>query len=260
MCVDFDVRKLYSDYCDLNRLSNNIGSIRPDLVINCAGYTGKPNVDSCLDNKMRCLDSNYLIPRNINICSKRYGFRWIHLSSGCIYNGYDKIYDEDDEPNFVCGFDDHSFYSTTKAFGELAIDNRCHILRIRMPFSTEFIDGDYIHKILNYEKLISNPNSLTFLDDFIDNIKVFVSNHVPFGIYNMVNSSPISAMEIIDIYSTTVKKTKSTFITDEEFNKMTRSKRSNCVLSNQKSIDAGCIWSDIRDAVRRCILSKHNQQ
>lgn len=246
------------DYGNLNELSEIIISMRPNLVINCAGYTGTPNVDSCLDNKTQCLNSNCMIPRNINICSKRYDFRWIHVSSGCIYNGYDRIYDETDDPNFVCGFGDDSFYSTTKAFGESVIDTNCHILRIRMPFTTELMNGDYIHKILNYERLISKMNSVTFLDDFVNNVKLFISDSIPFGIYNMVNTIPICSEEIVDMYSKIVKKINPKFVGDDEFDTIVRSKRSNCVLSNKKSTDAGCVWSDTYESVRKCIVLKYS--
>jgi len=243
-----------ADLSDIFTLDRLIACHKPDFVVNAAGYCGKTNVDSCELNMIDCLNSNYLIPKNINECSKRYNFRWIHLSSGCLYDGYDKIFDENDTPNFVYGNRYHSLYSNTKYFGEQSIDNNCYILRIRMPFdyNIENMDGDYIKKILKYDKLISHPNSITYIPDFIRNIRIFIENEIDFGIYNMVNSTPVSSSDICNFLSKlgVLDSSSIQFISDEEFYEFAKSRRSNCILSNLKSISVGCSWTDTYTAIR----------
>ena len=87
---------------------------RPDIIINACGYTGRPNVDACEDDKADCWDLNVNLPVNISTICKLYSIPFIHVSSGCIYTGYDKEYTEEDEPNFGIGSDDSSWYSKTK--------------------------------------------------------------------------------------------------------------------------------------------------
>ena len=53
------------DLLDKEKLFNLIKQLKPNLVINCAGYTGYPNVDGCELNKKECNDKNYEIPKNI---------------------------------------------------------------------------------------------------------------------------------------------------------------------------------------------------
>src|SRR6478609_6807514 len=60
---------------------------RPDVVVNCAGKTGRPNVDWCEDHKPETLRANVtgaLIV--LEECLAR-GAYLVHLSSGCIYEG-----------------------------------------------------------------------------------------------------------------------------------------------------------------------------
>ena len=104
-----------------------------DAVVNCAGFTGKPNVDECEVRKEECFIQNSILPRDIEEVCKLKRVNLIHVSSGCIYTGYDKDYTEEDEPNFGMFDSDSSFYSKSKHAGELNLDtNFTNIIRIRI--------------------------------------------------------------------------------------------------------------------------------
>ena len=60
---------------------------RPELVINAAGYTGKPNVDACEAARAETLLGNTLLPQTIAHACAAAGNPWGHVSSGCIYSG-----------------------------------------------------------------------------------------------------------------------------------------------------------------------------
>ncbi|MBT5516822.1 sugar nucleotide-binding protein, partial [Candidatus Peregrinibacteria bacterium] len=86
----------------------------PDVVINCAGKTGRPNVDWCEDNKMETMASNVLAPLILARACEALDVYMVHIGSGCVYEGgFEKGFVEGDEPNF-----DGSFYSRTKAISE----------------------------------------------------------------------------------------------------------------------------------------------
>ena len=59
----------------------------PGFVINCAGYTGKPNVDACETQQDECYKLNVEYPMRMRMLCETYGFPWLHVSSGCIYKG-----------------------------------------------------------------------------------------------------------------------------------------------------------------------------
>ena len=98
---DTDCVNIYSkselDYTDRSTLVNRI---TPETwVINTCGYTGRPNVDACEDNKDDTWYYNVCVPMKIMSSCKEAGAHFVHVSSGCIYDGYDKDYTENDQPN-----------------------------------------------------------------------------------------------------------------------------------------------------------------
>ena len=108
-----------------------LDEVQPDVVINAAGKTGKPNVDWCEDHKEETLRGNVTGPLVLlEECMKR-GHYLVHIGSGCIYTGPKAGgYTEEDEPNFT-----GSFYSLTKAMSDRLLRPFPVLqLRIRMPF------------------------------------------------------------------------------------------------------------------------------
>ena len=72
----------------------------------------------------------------------------MHISSGCIYSGYDKAFTEEDESNFSFVQDNCSFYSGTKALAENLIDKyNSYICRLRIPFDEFDNPRNYISKL-----------------------------------------------------------------------------------------------------------------
>ena len=47
----YEVHRHLMDYTQLDNIVKMIDDVRPELLINCAGYVGKPNVDVCEHNK-----------------------------------------------------------------------------------------------------------------------------------------------------------------------------------------------------------------
>ena len=58
-----------------------------DVLINCAGYVGKPNVDACELHKEECLQGNVLLPEMLSRFCSELMIKFVHISSGCIYTG-----------------------------------------------------------------------------------------------------------------------------------------------------------------------------
>ena len=62
---------------------------RPEVVINCAGKTGRPNVDWCDAHPDETLRVNVTGAITLLEECRRLGIYLVHLSSGCIYEGED---------------------------------------------------------------------------------------------------------------------------------------------------------------------------
>lgn len=241
---------------------------RYEFVINTCGYTGRPNVDACEDNIEDTWYYNVVVPVNIQKACKDAGVRMIHISSGCIYNGYDKHYTETDEPNFGLLEPKSSWYSKTKHACELMLkDKNVYIMRIRMPFCETWSARSVLTKLIKYDNVINCLNSLTNLEDLCGFIMYFMEDVLDetkvtyeYGIYNVVNPEPIETaelLELIDEYGLANPNWK--HIELKELYKTTKAQRSNCVLSDDKIKSISLRLPKTRDSLRRCLSSMKNE-
>jgi len=221
----------YTDEADLDRYirNNNI-----NYVVNSFGFTGRPNVDEGEAKKKECWELNVASPLRVSNVCKRLNVNYIHISSGCIFSGYEKAFSEKDEPNFGL-FDKSSFYSKTKHAFETLNDYGCTI-RVRMPFSDTLSERSYLTKILKYNNLIDFKNSKTYVNDLCNFIHYIVINSIKassIGIINFVNPGALNTSDVTEIltaYNFTNKNWK--FVDVKTLN--LAAPRSNCVLSMDK--------------------------
>ena len=198
------------------------------VIINAAGYTGSPNVDACEIYKQETINGNVVWPvwlerNNPNIPI-------VHISSGCVYTGYDKEFTEEDTPNF--DFGNGSFYSGSKALGQemlMPYMNKSYLLRIRMPFGNTEHPKNFLTKMKNYQKLISYNNSLSYMPDVARFTVACTTGNIPKGIYNVCNPGYSNAQEIVSMMGI-----EKEFFTEEEFENAVIAPRSNCILNTDK--------------------------
>lgn len=222
-------------------------------IINCSGYTGVPNVDACEDNKELCYAYNVLYPMQVVKLCNQFKVPVIHVGSGCIYSGYDKVYTEEDTPNFGIYSDESSYYSKCKhVFETFAKEFNCYVLRIRIPFTDTLTRKSYFTKLLKYDTLINELNSVTSLNDFDEFVVRFISAKPEYGIYNVVNSEPVKAEEVVQILKgKAIVNPNWRFIELKDLN--TKANRSNCVLSTKKIDDLGLSLPETRASLLRDI-------
>lgn len=236
------------DISDYQAVKQELADKRPDVVINCAGKTGKPNVDWCEDHKQETVNSNVAGPLVLlRACSEAEAY-WVHVGSGCVYTGDNggEGYREEDAPNFF-----GSFYSRTKAWSEMILKEFPVLqLRLRMPVDDTTNPRNLIKKITTYKKVISVPNSVSVLDDFLKAGLVLIGKRAS-GIYNMTNPGGITHGEILDLYREIVDPSFTYEIFSlEELSGITKAERSNCVLSSEKREAIGATMRPVRDALR----------
>ncbi|MDB4445914.1 sugar nucleotide-binding protein [bacterium] len=260
----YKLSKISRVNCELYRpreLQKTLASIAPDFLINCAGYTGKPNVDACEMDKANCLAGNAVLPGIISEACERLEIPWGHVSSGCIFTGArqdDTGFTEADAPNFSFRQNNCSFYSGTKALGEeiLSDSESCYIWRLRIPFSNVDSERNYITKLLRYDRLLEARNSLSELTEFVSAALDCFELKVPFGIYNLTNPGSVTTSEVVDIIRETLQPHRTFKFFDSEVQFMQQAasaRRSNCVLDSSKAIAAGLKLTPINNAVREAL-------
>lgn len=255
------VARADADYTQLATLVGLLREQRPDFLINCAGYTGKPNVDACELHKAECLTGNAVLPGIIRQACETTQTPWGHISSGCIYTGAKSDhsgFSEVDPPNFSFRQNNCSFYSGTKALGEevLAGAAQCYIWRLRIPFNNMENPRNYLTKVMRYERLLEAQNSLSQLDEFVRATIECWQNRVPFGTYNVTNPGFVTTREVVELIkqSGLIKKHFQFFKDEDEFmNLAAKTPRSNCVLDTTKLQNTGIQITEVHAAVEQAL-------
>jgi dTDP-4-dehydrorhamnose reductase len=207
------------------------------IVINCSGFTGRPNVDEAETKKELCWELNVLSPLRVNRLCNELDVKYIHISSGCIYEGYHSDWSELDKPNFGLFQNHSSFYSKSKhAFEIFSEDLSNIILRIRMPVGHDISGRNYLTKISKYTNLIDYLNSKTYIPDLCEVVYKLCFDNIKLNsreIINVVNPEPLTTGKVCEI----MKKygfhnSNWKFVPLSELG--TVANRSNCVLNSEK--------------------------
>jgi len=240
-----------ADIADPAEIANILEHEKPDTVINCAGKTGRPNVDWCEDHKMETLRSNVVGPLVLlEECAKR-NIYFVQMGKGCIYEGnnHGKGFSESDPPNFF-----GSFYSRSKGWlDHILREFPVLLLRLRMPFDDVPHDRNLITKLAKYPGVIDIENSLTYVPDFMRAARFLVQKRA-IGLYNIVNPGSFTGYKIMKLYKEIVDPSH-TFekIPLEDLLKRVKAGRSNCTLSMEKLTREGITLMPIEQAVRKAL-------
>ena len=271
------------DYTRFDLLLEFLRAQKPSFLINCAGFTGKPNVDACELDKAGTLVGNTLLPQSLAHACAAAGIPWGHISSGCIFSGA-KIseqgnvrvekdmtrpdlhalaeekspailgFAETDTPNFTFRDQPCSFYSGTKALGEEAIAGigQSYVWRLRIPFDEFDSRRNYLSKVQRYAKVYENVNSISHRGDFVGACLDLWERRAPFETYNVTNPGYVTTRHVIELIEKHLKPARKFefWRNDEEFYKIAaKTPRSNCVMDVSKLLRAGVRIRPVEEAL-----------
>jgi dTDP-4-dehydrorhamnose reductase len=251
------------DYC--------LSKDKPDVIINCLGRTGRPNVDWCESHRAETYLANVTLPLMIAEWCEAHDVHMIQIGSGCIYFG--------PSPNMgygmYCGPDpkykgytstDHgwletdfanpqSYYSKTKYACDLALGEMPNVttLRIRMPLSEKDTPRNLINKLRGYKEVIDIPNSVTFMSDLIRCVDWAAHSSLGAGIFHVVNPQPLTAARIMQEFQKHVPNHKFEIIGERRLQDLVVAKRSNCILSGEKLLKEGFRMTPTEDELKYCM-------
>lgn len=272
------------DYADFRTFLTALRRNPPTLVVNAAGFTGKPNVDACEKQRAETLAGNVALAQTVAQACDVAGVRLGTVSSGCIYQGAKiqkkdgswgvedrmteplvtelleqrsplvKGFSEDEEPNFCFEHANCSFYSGTKAVAEKILRRFTdfYVCRMRIPFD-EF-DGprNYLSKLQRYDKVYQNWNSVSHRGDFAAACLESWIRKVPGGVYNVVNPGYLSTREVVEKISKALRPgwQPCFWQSDDEFYRFGAiTPRSNCLLDTAKILQAGVALRPVEQAL-----------
>jgi dTDP-4-dehydrorhamnose reductase len=278
------------NYADYQVLRTTLQKEKPEFVINAGGFTGKPNVDACENQRGETIAGNVTLAQTVAQACDAAGVRLGFVSSGCIYAGVkvrrecgtwavedrlteplvsellskrsDRIagFTETDKPNFCFTHNNCSFYSGTKALAEdvMAGFPDFYVWRLRIPFDE--IDGsrNYLSKVQRYAKVYQNWNSISHRADFVAACLDSWLQKIAGGVYNVVNPGYISTREVVQKIQQRLKPAwKPEFwASDDEFYRFGAvTPRSNCILDASKILKAGIRIRPVSEALQDSLAS-----
>ena len=242
--------------CD--ELTDNITHVisligRTHGIINGKEYT---TIDYLQNNETlnENLNDNLYGPLNLYLACQKKNKHFTYIGTGCIFNGYDKIYTEKSVPDFF-----GSNYSIVKGKLDM-IFKQCENmlnLRIRMPISRFKNKRNFIDKILSYDKICSMNNSMTILDDFIPIFYDMMKNNIV-GTYNCTNPSYINHNEILTMIKEYLPEIKWENMTLDEQDKVLLGKRSNNILDTTKIQQLYPNLKNIKESIKDILYKRYN--
>jgi len=134
------------DITDPRLVDDVVGSLKPDVIINCAAYN---LVDKAEQDREAAFSVNALGPKNLARVAAKYKTILVHFGSDYVFDGLKEsgLYVEDDPVHPL------NEYGRSKLAGEqhvLEAADRCLVLRLSWVFGPG--KQNFIHKLLEWAK------------------------------------------------------------------------------------------------------------
>ena len=282
-CVFVPLARRAFDYGQMNLLLYYVRKLRPEFVINAAGFSGSPNVDACEEQRMLTFQANTLLPQTIARVCLATNTPWGHVSSGCIYSGarvfeegrmriekdlnqpeLRRLFDthperffgftEFDEPNFSFRDQPCSFCGGTKVLAEEALQDygECYVWRPRIPFGEVDEPCNLLSKLQRYARIYDHITSLSHVDDCVKACLDLWERRAPFGVYNLTNPGAVTTRRVVELIQQFLCPGRhfDYWADDEEFYaEGARAPRSSCILDVSKLLGVGVKIRPVEEAL-----------
>src|SRR5215472_1779057 len=274
------------DYTRFELLFDYLRRMRPEFLINSAGFSGTPNVDACELARVETFQANTLLPQTIARVCLMTNIPWGCVSSGSIYAGAQvfhhgeirveknlnrpelrKLFTEDpghffgftelDEPNFSFRHLPCNFYSGTKALAEESIqEGKAYVWRQKLPFNEQDEACNFLSKLQRYSRVYDHLSSFSHVDDFVRACLDLWERRAPFGTYNVTNPGAISTRRVIEMIVEILKPSRrfEFWQDDRQFEGCaTTTPRSSCILDVSKLLRTGVKMRSVEAALEAAL-------
>jgi UDP-glucose 4,6-dehydratase len=160
-----------------------------DIIINCIGES---NTRFCEDplNWRQVLQVNGLFPGYLSDICGKYGKKFVHISTGCLYEntqGTKKEYDL---------LETHCNYTVSKHVGELNCDiSHDLIIRPRLLFDKVHSPKNLLSKFSKFDRFLNEFNTVTSTQTIVDSTIALLKN-CRSGVYNVGNTGTYTIYEM----------------------------------------------------------------
>lgn len=244
-----------ADITDRSLVASELRAHGAHAVVNCAGKTGKPNVDWCDAHPIETQRGNVIGPIVLAEACAQAGAYLLHLGSGCIFYGPSPQpggWREDDFAN------PSSFYSRSKYAADLVLSRlpNVGIARLRMPIDSRPGPRNLITKLASYRQVIDVENSVTVVDDLVGVVAALIEKRAT-GVFHATNPGTMRHRDLLGLYRELVNPSHDfTLIGEAELvsRGLATHARSNCILASPRLAELGITMRPITIALRDAII------
>jgi 3,5-epimerase/4-reductase len=239
-----------ADITDRALVARELEAHGAHAVINCAGKTGKPNVDWCEVHPIETERANVIGPLVLAEACDRAGAYLLHMGSGCIFYGPSPAeggWREDDFAN------PSSFYSRTKYAADLILSKlpNVAVARLRMPIDDRPGARNLITKLAAYREVVDVENSVTIISDLVAVAQALVAKRAT-GVFHATNPGTMRHRDLLGMYREVVDPGhRYTLIGEAELvaRGLATHARSNCILASPRLAAIGITMRPIDRAL-----------
>jgi dTDP-4-dehydrorhamnose reductase len=190
------------DLTDFSRLKEKLQRIKPNLIINCAGYTDVEKAEEQED--IANLINGAVVGDIAQIC-KNLNITLVQISTEYVFDGEKKEgYDENDQTN------SQNIYGQSKALGEKLLMKDCkkyYLVRTSWIYGQHLQKGkergiNFVDRMIELAEekdelnLVNDQFSKpTYTKDLCEAIKKLIEEKHEFGIYHLINEGQITPLE-----------------------------------------------------------------
>lgn len=185
---------LYFDVCEnLKDIAKIVDTEKPDVLINCIGILNK----AAEDNKSLAVLVNSYLPHYLDELSAKKKFKFVHVSTDCVFNGSAGDYTE------VSPKDATNFYGQSKALGEV-VNDRSVTLRTSIVGPDVNENGIGLFKWFmdqegstgGYDKVIWTGVTTIW---FAKCMEIAIKNNLV-GLHHCVNNQTIDKYSLLELF------------------------------------------------------------
>lgn len=241
-----------ADIADEAAVRAALAEAKPEVVINAAGKTGRPNVDWCETHQLETARANVEGPLTLARMCAEVGAHLVHLGSGCIFYGDSPTPGGWREEDFA---NPTSFYSRTKYAADLVLSRlpNVAIARLRMPIDSAPDARNLITKLAKYTQVIDVENSVTFVSDLVHVVRELAARRAT-GVFHVTNPGALRHRDLLARYRELVDPSHRVELIEEAElvrRGLATKARSNCILASPRLKELGITMTPVDEALER---------
>jgi len=190
---------IYDAFKNQEHIEEIIKGIKPNVIINCIGILNQV----AENNHVLAVKLNSLLPQYVDSLSEKYDFKFVHISTDCVFIGTKGKYNEKDNP------DTDTFYGKSKALGEIN-NNRNVTLRTSIVGPDENPNGIGLFQwFMNQQKEVGGYTKVIWTGvttiELARAIEKAITNNIS-GLHHVVNNDFISKYDLLKLFNDVFKK------------------------------------------------------